>query len=394
MHFSSIADAFPSALNRLYQAREDALRRGQPIVDLVSGNVNKAGIYYPQEVLAEALVQALRASRVYDPDSFGQIAARQAISGYYRQAGVNLPFEQMVLTPGSSVSYLYCFKLLADSGDEILCPSPSYPLFETIAKLCQIRPTAYRLVESEGWKIDLDYLESQITTRTRAIVVISPHNPTGAVADDDELQGLAEIAAGHQLPIVADEVFGEFLFGLHRLPRAAQTDAPLVFTLNGFSKMLALPGIKLGWLAVSGKPSFVKKSIRALEMISDTFLPVSEPVQFAVPELLNSGQSFLTSYRSWVSQCRDLAVKALSSCRNLALVAPSGGFYLTARWVGSERDEEQWIIKLLSEHGVLVHPGYFYDIPETHLVMNFVQEHGALKQALRRLAEFLGRDVL
>jgi aspartate/methionine/tyrosine aminotransferase len=137
----------------------------------------------------------------------------------------------------------------------------------------------------------------------------------------------------------------------------------------------------------------VKKSLRALEMISDTFLPVSEPVQFAVPELLNLSQSFLSGYRHWVSQCRDLAVKTLSSCRNLRLIAPCGGFYLTARWVGSERNEEEWIIDLLSEHGVLVHPGYFYDIPETHLVMNFVQEHGALKQALSRLVDFLGRDA-
>jgi alanine-synthesizing transaminase len=390
MRFSSIADAFPPVLNRLYQARDAALRSGRPIIDLISGNVSTAGIHYPEEILKTALLEALPSTRLYQPDSFGQLAARQAISAYYRQAGVNLPCEQILLTPGTSISYLYCFKLLADNGDEILCPRPSYPLFETIARLCQVHLTAYRLVELQGWKIDLDYLESQVTTRTKAIVLISPHNPTGAVAEDAQLEGLAEIASRHGLPIIADEVFGEFLFGLHRLPRPAQTDTPLVFTLNGFSKMLALPGIKLGWLGVSGEPSLVKKSIRTLEMISDTFLPVSEPVQFAVPALLNSGHRFLSDFRRWVGECRDLTVRALSSCRDLALVAPAGGFYLTAQWVGSERDEEQWIIELLNDGGVLVHPGYFYDIPGTHLVMSFVQEQGALQEALLRLTEFLG----
>lgn len=389
MLFSSIADSFPTTLNRLYQARDELRQRGQRVTDLVSGNVTEAGIQFPQELLMQVMREALAAARVYQPDSLGQRAAREAVSAYYHEAGVNLPAQQILLTPGTSVSYLYCFKLLAEAGDEILCPTPTYPLFETIARLCQVQLTSYPLRESRDWKVDLGYLESRLSTRTRAIVLICPHNPTGAVACWNELQELATIAARHALPIIADEVFSEFLFELDHLPRPAQTEAPLVFTLNGFSKMLALPGLKLGWLGVSGDATLVGKALRTLEMISDTFLPVNEPVQFAVPALLKAGKSFLSDYRRRIKQCRDAAVELLSECTNLAFVPPAAGFYLTAELTGFERDEEQWVVDLLRQRQVLVHPGYFYDIPGTHLVLSFVQDLELLRKGLQSLREFL-----
>jgi len=180
-------------------------------VDLVRGNVNEHGIVYPPEILREILARAGDRARVYRPDSLGQWPAREAIAQYY--GSLRVPPEQILITPGTSVSYWYCFKLLAERGDEMLCPQPSYPLFDYIARLAGVEMTHYRLVESRQWAIDLDYLENQITVRTRAIILISPHNPTGMVADEEQLRGLAEIAARHSLPIISDEVFGEFLFG-------------------------------------------------------------------------------------------------------------------------------------------------------------------------------------
>lgn len=385
MFFSSIADAFPQALNLLYRTRDAMQQRGESVLDLISGNVNRSGIVFPESLLRDALHAALPAARIYQPDSFGQAVARQAISEYYREAGLSLPPEQIVISPGTSLSYLYCFKLLAESGDEILCPSPSYPLFETIAQFCNVRLTSYLLRESRNWEIDLDYLESQLTTRTRAIVLISPHNPTGAVADGSQLRDLAEIAARHRLAVIADEVFSEFLFGLDELPRPAKTHAPLVFTLNGFSKMLALPGMKLGWIGVSGEAPLVQKSLRTLEMMSDTFLPVNELAQFAVPTLLRGARPFMADYRSRVAGCRELAVKALSHSRNLSLVSPLGGFYASVRWTGPERDEEQWLIDLLTKGRILAHPGYFYEMSGTHLVMTFVEELEVLARAMGEL---------
>ena len=363
-------------------------QRGESVLDLISGNVNRSGVVFPEPLLREALHEALPAARIYQPDSFGQPVARQAISEYYQEAGVSLPPEQILLSPGTSISYLYCFKLLAESGDEILCPSPSYPLFETIAQLCNVRLTSYLLRESRSWEIDLEYLESQLTTRTRAIVLISPHNPTGAVADWSQLRSLAEIAARHHLAVIADEVFSEFLFGLDELPRPAQTEVPLVFTLNGFSKMLALPGMKLGWIGVSGEAALVQKSMRTLEMMSDTFLPVNELVQFAAPTLLRRARPFMADYRSRVAGCRDLAVEALSQSRNLSLVPPVGGFYASVRWADSERDEEHLLIDFLKECRILAHPGYFYEMPGTHLVMTFVEELEVVAKAMERLVKF------
>ena len=152
--------------------------------------------------------------------------------------------------------------------------------------------------------------------------------------------------------------------------------------------MLALPGMKLGWIGVSGEPALVQKSMRALEMMSDTFLPVNELVQFAVPTLLRGARSFVVDYRAKVAGCRELAVKTLSQARNLSVVPPVGGFYAAVRWTGPERDEEQWLIDLLKATGILAHPGYFYDMPGTHLVMTFVEKLEVLAQALNQLVKF------
>src|SRR6266581_4195230 len=298
MFFSDVAANLGGPKNPLYLLHDRLKTEGVDIVDLVRGNVNEHGILYPPDELDEILKHAAEAARVYRPDSLGQRPAREAIAQYY--GGLNISPDQIVVTPGTSVSYWYCFKLLAEPGDEILCPHPSYPLFDYIARLAGVRMRHYRLLESWDWAIDLDYLESQITESTRAIILISPHNPTGMVAGELQLRGLAEIAARHTIPIISDEVFNEFLFGPGSFPRIAATGAPLVFTLNGFSKMFALPGMKIGWMAASGDEALVKKSMAALALISDTFLPVNEIAQFAVPEIFRRGAQFLNEYRDWV----------------------------------------------------------------------------------------------
>src|SRR5438132_221547 len=294
MFFSDFAANLGGPTNPLYALHEQLSTQGHNIVDLVRGNVNEHGIVYPPEILQEILMRAADLARVYRPDSLGQLAAREAIAQYY--GTLRIPADQILITPGTSVSYWYCFKLLAEPGDEILCPQPSYPLFDYIARLCGVQMRHYRLAGARNWAIDLEHLEQLISKRTRAIILISPHNPTGMVADEQQLNELAEIASHHALPIISDEVFNEFLFGVSAFPRVAATEAPLVFTLNGFSKMFALPGIKIGWMAVTGEQSLVRKAVSALELISDTFLPVNEIAQFAVPEIFRQGQDFLKRY--------------------------------------------------------------------------------------------------
>ncbi len=377
LRFSSVAEELWGTRNPLYALHDELRAEGKPVVDLVRGNVNEHGMVFPEEILKDILSRAVSPAAVYKPDSFGQPAAREAVAAYY--AELKFTPEQVLITPGTSLSYLYCFKLLADAGGEILCPRPSYPLFDYIAKICGVELTHYRLLEARDWAIDLEHLEHQITTKTRAIILISPHNPTGMVASDDQLAGLAEIAERHHLPIIADEVFSEFLFGLEKLPRPAATKAPLVFTLNGFSKMFALPGIKLGWMTVSGESQLVKKSMSALEMISDTFLPVNEIVQFSVPEIFGSGKKFQRDYVAWVRRCYE---KAMGGLADLDFARPRGGFHVT---VPTFEDEEKAATDLLREYGILTHPGYYYDIQPNHLVMTFIHEPRTLTKCFRRI---------
>ena len=366
MFFSDFAANLGGAKNPLYVLHDRLKSDGTEVVDLVRGNVNEHGIVYPPDILADILKNAAESARIYRPDSLGQRPARETIARYY--AGPNISPDQVLITPGTSVSYWYCFKLLAEHGDEILCPQPSYPLFDYIARLAGLSMRHYRLEESRNWAIDLNHLEDQITAGTRAIILISPHNPTGMVADDEQLRGLADIATRHALPIISDEVFSEFLFDMNSFPRIANTTAPLVFTLNGFSKMFALPGMKIGWMCISGNDALVKKSIAALDLISDTFLPVNEIAQFGVPEIFARGAAFLDKYKKWILKCRTAAVEGL---KGLSFVEPRGGFYITLR---VDRDEEQLASSLLERDRILVHPGYFYDISPDHLVMTFIDE--------------------
>ena len=362
------------------------LARGEPVVDLISGNVTGQGLTYPQTVLERILIDAAYAARVYRPHPLGQPVAREAISGYYRSRGVEIPAEQILLTPGTSLAYWYAFLVLCNPGDEILAPRPSYPLFDEIARIAGVRMATYRLDESRAWAIDLADLEARITPRTRAIVLVSPHHPTGAVASAAELATIAEMASRHALPIIADEVFGEFLFGMAALPRPAETRAPLVITLNGFSKLFALPGIKLGWMALSGDEALVGPMLTALEALSDTFLPVNEIVQAAVPGIFREGEVFLMEYRREIARRRDATLQSLAGAPTLRFVPPPGGFYVAVRITSSgSSDDEELALHILRSTGCLVHPGFFYDLDPTHLVLSMVSDPAVSGPALERL---------
>ncbi len=379
---SSTTQQFDVSTNRLYVLRDQLVKQGERMTDLVSGNVNAQGIHFPQGILLRALARGLKQSKTYRPDPLGQASARTAISRYYGGEGLDIPSEQLLLTPGTSISYWYAFKILANPGDEILCPAPSYPLFDSIAVLCGTKRVSYRLREADRWEIDFKHLESVITPRTKAIVLISPHNPTGAVTSEEEIGHLAAIASRKTLPIIADEVFSPFLFKLKRLPRPAATAAPLVITLNGFSKMLALPGLKIGWMAVTGDPALVQKSMKALDMISDTFLPVNEAAQFAVPALLRHSGAFQASYVSEIRKRMECAAILLRDQKKISFVEPEGGFFLTLRLEGKGVDEDEIALRLLQKNRILLHPGYFYDMERRHLVLSFVSRTTIMRKAL------------
>ena len=338
---------------------------------------------FPQEILEQIIVQGLRLGKIYQPNPFGRESAREAVANFYLHCGFSIKPENILITPGTSLSYWYCFKLLADEGDEILCPCPSYPLFDYIASLSSVKLIPYRLREMRKWMIDLDQLEASISTRTRALVLISPHNPTGYVASLDEIDGLADIAQRHNLAVISDEVFSEFLLKSGPLPRPIGSSAPLVFTLNGFSKMFALPGIKFGWMAVSGDQDKVRHALRSLELIADTFLPVNEAVQAAAPEIFQHGTTVKNEFAHRIRDCWKLAEERLIQSPYCTFIKPKGGFYVTLRL--ENLDEVQASEAILRNNLALVHPGYFYDMDPNHLVLSFVQRSETIQELFPRL---------
>jgi alanine-synthesizing transaminase len=385
--FSKIALKLQGESNALYRLRDELKSQGQGIQDLISGNINECGYLFPQNLVEEILLEGSRRCRIYKPDSFGQRPAREAISEFYQKIGTTIPPESILITPGTSLSYWYCFKLLANEGDEILCPCPSYPLFDYIALISGVKLIPYRLSEMDHWRIDLEHLETNVSTKTRAIALISPHNPTGHVASAEEIAGLADIARRHNLAIISDEVFSESLLQPGLLPRPANSGAPLVFTLNGFSKMFALPGMKFGWMTVSGDSGMVKQALRSLELISDTFLPVNETIQASAPEIFQLGNAVRFEFGHRIRECWRLTKEYLTASSRYSYVAPQGGFYIALRLNGL--DEERTAERIMQENHLLIHPGYFYDMDPHHLVLSFVQKHEVLRDSIPKLLETL-----
>lgn len=385
-----LQSAGPPPPNALYAARAERLARGAPVTDLTAGNPTEHGRGFPAGTLSEILGRAAAAASIYRPDPLGLPAAREAVSAWYGARGLEFPAERILLTPGTSLSYFYAMSLLAAPGDEFLCPRPSYPLFETIAGLCGVALATYPLREENAWAFDPEEIEAQVSTRTRAVVVISPHNPTGAVASREALDGVAQVARRHGLALIHDEVFSEFLRGGQALPRPAG-DAPLQLTLNGVSKMFALPGLKVGWIAAGGETSRAARFMAGLEHLSDTFLPVNDAAQHALPEIFRAGADFLPGLQAWLEERRAQALEIVGRSPALRCVPPAGGFHLALRLAGGAADEEAFAVELLREHGVLVHPGHFYELPAPHVALTFVHGRESLGLALERLAELAGR---
>ncbi|HOW26939.1 MAG TPA: pyridoxal phosphate-dependent aminotransferase [Elusimicrobiota bacterium] len=387
MIFSSLVEKFKVPSNALYKEKDSLLSKGKKIIDCVSGNVSEQGISYPYSALEKIIERAGAQAKVYRPDPQGQPVARAAVSEFYKQQGVTVPPEHVLMTPGTSFSYWCLFRLFGNPGDEFLAPCPSYPLFDHIAAASGVQTVPYELNESALWKINLDDLESKVNYKTKGIILVSPHNPTGAVMTEQEIDGLVSIAERNSLPIIADEVFSPFLFRLRTLPRPASRKAPLVFTLNGFSKMFALPGMKIGWMAVTGKESLVTEAVQSLSTLIDAFLPVNEISQFAVPDIFREGAAFLSKYRMEISSRAEMAIRALSKVPRLTLSPPEGGFYLTLKVNDLIVDEEQLALSLLRQEGLLVHPGYFYDMAPAHLVISYVLSPDVLQSALKKLVK-------
>ena len=352
-------------------AIREARGAGRRLIDLTVSNPTVCGFEYDPETILKPLVSA--GALTYDPDPRGMRSAREAVAGYYRDHGADVDPDAVVLTTSTSEGYGYLFRLLCDAEDEVLVAQPSYPLFDFLADLEDVRLKSYPLFYDHGWWIDFGELEKQIGPRTKAIVVVHPNNPTGHATGAEERRRLEEICGRHGLALIVDEVFLDYSLGEAKLTSFAVGPHPvLTFCLSGMSKIAGLPQMKVGWIVGLGPEGVRREAMGRLEVVADTFLSMNAPVQGALP--------------MWLAGRKGIQGQILERVRgNLAIAERSGVEVLRveAGWsailrlsqIGSDGDLAG---VLLRDAGVVVHPGSFYGIGESGRVvvslLGFAQE--------------------
>ena len=308
----------------------------------------------------------------------------------YARRGVDVDPGHIVLTASSSEAYALLFKLLADPGDHVLVPRPSYPLFEYLARLESVEPVPYPLSYDGEWHLPADAVESALTPRTRAVVVVSPNNPTGSFLKRDEADALAALCARHGLALIADEVFADYAFAhdARRAPSLAAGGEALAFALGGLSKSCGLPQLKLGWIAASGPAPLREQALSRLEVVADTYLSVGTPVQVAAPVLLARRAELQDPIAARARSNLDSLRAALAGSSATVLQAEGG--WSAVLQVPATRSEEEWATALLEEDAVIVHPGFFFDFArEAYLVLSLLPPPHVFVEGVARLRERL-----
>jgi aspartate/methionine/tyrosine aminotransferase len=356
------------------------------VVDLTLSNPTRAGLRYDEAKILESLASP----RVmdYDPQPKGLAAARAAVAEYYQcDHGIQLDSERVFLTTSTSEGYSFVFRLLCNPGDEILVPKPSYPLFEFLADLQDVKLVPYPLIYDHGWQMDFPSLEKEVTECTRGMVVVHPNNPTGSYVQAHEQENLRRICREKNLAIIADEVFLDYSLTNVRHASFAGNSNALSFTLSGISKIAALPQMKLAWIAISGPNDQVEAASARLEVIADTYLSLNAPVQWATSALLGQRQSIQRQLTDRVRKNLAELDRQLASQTMCQRLSVEGGWYAVLR-VPVTRSDEELAITLLKEKSVLVHPGHFYDFPnDGYLVLSLIALEEEFSQGIAKLQE-------
>ena len=376
--------------NRMAQARE----RRRSYIDLTESNPTRAGFDYPADLLVPlASTDALR----YEPSPTGLPSAREAISGDYRRRALSVPADHIVVTASTSEAYSLLFKLLCDAGDEVLVPQPSYPLFEHLTRLDAVEAVPYELEYHGSWQINLESLVHALSARTKAVLVVSPNNPTGSVASARELSAIGELCVRHGIALIGDEVFADYPLN------AEQLSGPSVLALPETADVRSGRSFE-NYRPAAGQAeldrpwrdrmlSFAKRSI-VWRIIGDTYLSVSTPVQLAAARLLDSGaydprtDLHANSYRTL-----NISVGLAGRHPSCTLLNVEAGWYAVIQ-VPATRGEEAIVLELLERDGVLVHPGYFFDFPrEAFLVVSLLPKPDEFREGVDRLFSRVGEGT-
>jgi aspartate/methionine/tyrosine aminotransferase len=297
--------------------------------------------------------------------------------------------DDLVLTSGTSEAYSFVFRLLCNAGDEVLIPSPGYPLFDFLADLCDVKLVRYPLIYDYRWQIDFPALGQATSERTRALIVVHPNNPTGHYTSASEQAALSRFCSERRLALIADEVFLDFSLAQNYPSSFASGDDALSFILSGFSKICGLPQMKLAWIAVSGPAGQKREALARLELIADAYLSVGTPVQLAAQTLLGTRTDFQSQVMARLqNNLRELDVQLAgqSVCNRLSC---EGGWSAVLR-VPAVQSDEDLAISLLTEQRVYVHPGHFYDFAQPgYAVISLIVPEEEFAEGIRRVLAHL-----
>ncbi|OGO49572.1 MAG: hypothetical protein A2Z30_03910 [Chloroflexi bacterium RBG_16_64_43] len=388
MKFSSRLDSDLSPA-RLQHALDQLRTSGTPLVDLTRSNPPQCGLGPPPEALTRALDVPRLAD--YSPDPRGLLSARQAVARYYADRGLLTRPEAIFLSASTSQAYAELLKLFANPGDDILVPQPSYPLFETLIALegCRtVRFPSYYSAQA-GWRIDERAFERSFTSRTRAVILVRPNNPTGAYPPPDQLSRIQHLCAARGCPIILDEVFFDYpAEGFTTLAVQGEDEARgLTLRLSGLSKVVGAPQLKLGWIRLSGAEAAVRGASERLEFIADAYLSASTPAQLAAESLLPARGPLQARIRERLGENHRAAGQAFGGGSHARLLSREGGWYLVVHLPEGE-DDEDLTYHLLVDDNVIVQPGFFFDFPQgEHLVLSLLTPSAEFAEGVNRVAE-------
>lgn len=365
------------------------------ILKLNIGNPAPFGFHAPQEIIDD-MQRMLKDGEGYS-DSKGVFSARKAIMQYCQLKGIpNVTVDDIYTGNGVSEMISIAMQGLLDQGDEILIPSPDYPLWTACATLAGGTVRHYRCVEENHWYPDLDDMESKITDRTKGIVVINPNNPTGVLYSEEVLQGIVDIARRHHLILFADEIYDRLVYdGKKHVALASLCPDLFCVNFNGLSKSHRVAGFRSGWMCLSGDKSYAKGYIEGLNMLSAMRLCANVPAQLIIQTALGGTQSVdkLLLPGGRLYEQREIVVNALNSIPGISAVRPDAAFYIFPK-IDVERfgirDDEQMMLDFLHEQHVLMIPGKGFHWPEPdHFRVVFLPDKDTLADAMDKLERFL-----
>jgi alanine-synthesizing transaminase len=374
--------------NRLGEALAAHRAAGKSLLDLAVSNPTECGFLYKDAEILRALSNPGALS--YEPNPRGLESARRAVAAYYAERGESVAIEDIFLTTSTSEAYSYVFRMLCDPGDEVLIPSPSYPLFDFLAEIQDVKLVRYPLLYDHGWQMDFHALEQAITARTRGVIVVHPNNPTGHFTKASEMAKLNAMCSAGDMAVIADEVFLDFGLEENRAKSFVANSAALTLTLSGLSKISGLPQMKAAWLTVSGPRERKREALARLEVIADTYLSVNAPVQLAMPVFLDQRRTFQEQLLARVRQNLSELDRQLSRQKSWSRLAVEGGWYAVLR-VPAIRSDEELALELLKSSGVNIHPGHFYDFSsEGFLVLSLITPAEIFARGVAGTLQLLG----